>query len=86
MKDYKTKEEIIIDLKNSLSESSPFDNYIRVRLDTPRDLIKEFKEKPTLALGNKRGDWFFVWKNQTTRINGDWVQIEDLLNKLSELL
>ncbi len=86
MKDFKTKEELIEALKASLNEENPFDKYTLDRLSSPSKLIREFKEKPLLRLMNRRGDWFFIWKNQTIKIDEEWVSVEGLLNRLSEFL
>lgn len=85
MKNYKTKEELIADMRIAFNRDNPFEKYTYERLDNPKLLIKEYKENPTLAFGNNAG-WMFVWKNQHTKIDDEWVKVEDLLNKLSEFL
>lgn len=86
MKKYTTKEELIKDLKSAQKNNSAFDKYILDKLDSPAALVKEFKEHPNITLGDRKGNWFFIWKNQVVEIDKEWVRIEDLLNRLDELI
>lgn len=86
MKNYKTKEEIIADMKIAFSGNNPFDRYTFERLDNPEALINEYRTTPTLRLVNSRGDWFFIWKNQSVKIDSEWIKVENLLNRLADLL
>lgn len=86
MKRYSTKEELINDLKSALKDNNTFDKFILDRISYPSALIREFKVNPNLTLGDRKGNWFFVWKNNVIEINKEWVRVEDLLNRLGELL
>lgn len=85
MKNYKNKEDLINDLKSVLKDDNPFDKYILDRLGNPRALVQEFRDYPQTRLISKIG-WFFVWKNNVIEIDGEWIRVEDLLNKLGEFL
>lgn len=54
-------------------------------MENPVALVREFKDYPYTRLVGKMG-WFFVWKNNVIEIDNEWVRMEDLLNKLGELL
>lgn len=86
MKRYETKEELIKDLRRALKDNNAFDKYILTRLNNTAALVQEFKEHPNVALGDRKGNWFYIWKNQVVEIDKEWVGIEDLLNRLGELI
>lgn len=87
MKNYKSSAELIKDYKKVLGKTNnPFNGYILNLLSNPKELIMRYKKFPLLRLENNKGDWFFVWKNRSIKIENQYVKHEEIIEKLEELL